>query len=195
MARTLVNLSAPCAGTTNPCANIVDAGTVVQYGEPGEKGIVGVVGLAGTSGRNAFTTSTVAFTMPTVGALASIQVQDNRSFSVGQKVYIAGVGYFEVDALTGSTAMSVRNLGGTSTLPPGALIGPGLRVTSGAQPGPDTPANTPKRWAFLVHGEAKGEDGGMMDVQLGTGSSASGTGVVKNLQDLYNDDGVVTVAG
>jgi hypothetical protein len=193
MARTLVNLGAQCEGAVNLCANTTP--TEAAYGAQGEQGIVGAVGLAGTPGRNAFTTSLSPFSMPPVGSLAALQVLDNRSFSVGQKVYIAGVGYFDVAALTGITSMTVRNLGGTSTLPPGALIGSGLRVTSGAQPGPDTPANAPKRWAFLVHGEAMGEDGGPMDVQQGTGSAASGTGVVNHLQDLYNDDGVVIVSG
>lgn len=193
MPRTLVNLGAQCEGATNPCANTIPA--TPQYGDPGEKGIEGAPGLTGASGRNAFTTSISPFTMPPVGLLASIQVQDNRSFSVGQKIYIASVGYFEVAALIGITSMSVENLGGTSTLPAGALIGSNLRVTSGAQPGPDTPANAPKRWAYIAQTEDQGDDGGPLDNQFGTGSTASGAGSVKHITKISDPDNIVTIFG
>lgn len=133
--------------------------------------------------------------MPAVDALASVQVLSNAGFVVGQLVYIAGVGYFSVQAKTGTTQMSLRNLGGTVVVPPGALIGTGLLLTSGAQPGPDTPGNTPKRWAIIGQVMDRGEDGGGMTIQMGSGSSAQGSGNIYPLSVIENPDSIVTIFG
>ena len=192
--RKLVNLSAPCDGFVNQCAGSEPAelGEVV-YGAQGEDGIAGQNGAAGANGMNAFTTTASPFFMPPVGAQASVQVVSNGSFSAGQLVYIAAVGYFEVTGLTGTTGMSLRNLGGTSTIPVGALIGAGLRVTSGAQPGPDTAGNEPKRYAIIAQMEDMGEDGGGLDIQIGGGTTAMGYGTINHLEAIHDPDNIVGI--
>lgn len=194
--RQLVNLPQPCDDYTPPC--VVTPATEqseIQYGEQGEPGFDGPPGSPGTNGLDAFTTTGSAFVMPVEDQLASVQVLDNRSFTVGQLIFIASVGYFELFSKSGTTQMSLRNLGGTSALPAGALIGSGLRVTSGGQPGPDTEANTPKRYAFIAHREEMGTDGGGCDIQLGAGPDAEGVATIPNLEKLSDPDNIVTISG
>lgn len=196
MIRTLVNLNSPCEGAVNPCATPSPSVTEeIVYGADGLPGAIGEPGTPGANGRNAFSTTSSAFVMPPVGALAAVQVQDNRSFTVGQLVYIAQVGYFQLASKVSFTGLQLENLGGTSTMPVGALIGSGLRVTSGAQPGPDTPGNTPKRYAIIAQMEDMGDDGGPLFVQYGTGSTAGGMGVVSHLEKILDEDSIVTISG
>jgi hypothetical protein len=192
--RQLVNL--PGQSCVTPDCALPDQSTVdIIYGATGESGYPGAKGSPGANGRDAFTTTTSPFSMPAVNSLASVQVSDNRSFEVGQKAFIAGVGDFDVTAKTGTTGMSLRNLGGTSAVPPGSLIGAGLRVTSGGQPGPDTPANTPKRFAIIGHVMDRGEDGGPMTLQIGAGSIAQGVGHVFPLSSIVDADSIVQIFG
>lgn len=192
--RKLVNLpSSSCV--TVPCALPDQSAAEIIYGDPGPIGNQGIRGSDGADGRDAFTQTTSPFSMPAVDALASVQVLSNAGFTVGQLVYIAGVGYFSIQAKTGTTQLSLRNLGGTVVVPPGALIGSGLRLTSGAQPGPDTPGNTPKRFAIIGHVMDRGEDGGPMMIQNGTGSTAYGVGNIFPLSTIENPDSIVTIFG
>lgn len=191
--RKLVNFPAPCE--TPSCAAIEDTDTAeVVYGPEGLPGETGPVGAAGVNGLDAFTTTSSAFSMPAVASLASVQVLDNRTFAIGQLVFIAGVGYFSVESKGGTTQMSLRNLGGTSALPPGALVGAGIKVTSGAQPGWDVPGNTPKRFAFIAHMEDMGEDGGPLDVQIGAGPGRS-YGGIKHFEVISDPDSIVSISG
>lgn len=193
--RRLVNLPDPCAETASCAALVESAAADVIYGAEGLPGFPGVPGTAGANGRDAFTLTASAFVMPSTGALAAAQVIDNRSFAAGQLVYIASVGYFTLDSLIGSTQLNLRNLGASSSLPAGALIGAGLRVTSGGQPGWDTPGNTPKRYAILAHMEDMGEDGGPMQSQIGTGTTAQGAGVVPHLEVISDPDNIASISG
>lgn len=192
--RKLVNLPSQSCVTV-PCSLPDQSASEIIYGDPGPDGFPGLPGSAGADGRDAFTQTTSPFSMPAVDALASVQVLSNAGFAVGQLVYIAGVGYFSIQAKTGTTQMSLRNLGGTVAVPPGALIGSGLRLTSGAKPGPDTPGNTPKRFALIGHVMDRGEDGGQLTIQMGTGSSANGLGPIFPLSVIENPDSIVTVFG
>lgn len=192
--RKLVNLpSQSCL--TERCGLPDQSGVEVIYGDPGPSGYQGIPGSPGTPGRDAFTTTSSPFSMPAVDALASVQVLNNAGFTVGQLVYIAGVGYFSIQAKTGTTQLSLRNLGGTVAVPPGALIGSGLRLTSGAQPGYDTPGNTPKRWALIGHTMPRGDDGGGLLMQMGSGGAAQGAGNVFPLSVIENPDSIVTIFG
>lgn len=193
--RNLVNLPSPCADYVPPCRQEPVVLADVVYGATGASGDRGGPGTPGAAGRNAFTTTTSAFVMPLVGALASVQVQDSRSFTVGQLAYIAQVGYFEVAAKASTVQMSIRNLGGTSALPAGALIGPGLLVTSGGQPGPDTPGNTPKRYACIAHREDMNTDGGAFQVQLGVGTAAGGITSIPNFEKIVDSTNAVEIFG
>lgn len=192
--RNLVNLPAPCAGVT-PCAALPAevAASEVIYGPEGAAGFEGPPGDAGASGRDAFTVTASAFVMPPAGSLASVQVLDNRSFSLGQRAYIANIGYFSVDALVGTGQLNLRNLGAVSAVPAGSLVGAGLRVTSGGQPGWDVPANTPKRYAILAHMEDMGDDGGPMDVQYG--SYSQGYAVIPHLEKISDPDAIAVISG
>jgi hypothetical protein len=192
--RQLVNFPTPCDAPSCAAIQVGDA-TEIVYGPEGAPGDQGPIGARGANGRNAFTATTSAFTMPVINALASVAVLDNQSFSIGQLVFLENVGYFSVESKTGTTQIALRNLGGTSAVPAGALIGSGLKLTSGAQPGWDTPGNTPKRYAAIAHREDMGDDGGPMDVQIGTGSSARGDGMIKNLEALFDPSSIVTIFG
>lgn len=191
--RRLVNLPAVCDDYTPPCVS--DNTSTVEIGDTGPDGEAGADGARGTDGRNAFTQTTSAFKMPVEGALAAVQVTSNAGFTVGQRVFIDSVGYFEISSLVGTTQINLENLGGTSALPAGALIGSGLKLTSGGQPGVTAEANAPKRFAYLAQKEDMGTDGGPMDFQFGVGVNAQGFGVVKHLEEISNIYGVVQISG
>lgn len=191
--RRLVNLPSVCEDYTPPCVS--DNTTTVEYGDTGPDGEAGPQGSRGTDGRNAFTQTTSAFKMPPEGALAAVQVTSNAGFSVGQRIFIASVGYFEISSLVGTTQINLENLGGTSALPAGALIGSGLKLTSGGQPGPDAEENAPKRYGYLAQKEDMGTDGGPMDIQIGVGVNAQGFGIVKHLEEIYNGYGIFQIFG
>ncbi len=192
--RKLVNLQASTCST--PACALPDQSDVeVVYGPAGPAGEIGAQGTPGADGRNAFTNTTSAFSMPAVGVLAAVQVLDNRSFTVGQRAYIAGVGDFEVTAKTSTTQLTLRNLGGIAAIPAGSLVGSGLRVTSGSQPGPDTAGNTPKRHAIVGHVMDQGEDGGPMQIQMGAGAAAQGAGAVYPLEVVSDPDSIIQIFG
>jgi hypothetical protein len=91
--------------------------------------------------------------------------------------------------------MSLLNLGGTSALPEGALVGSGQRVTSGAQPGPDAPPNAPKRYAIIAHTASQGTDGGPMDAQIVHDGENQGVTVIRGLSKILDPDNIVTIGG
>lgn len=62
------------------------------------------------------------FTVPVVGATASIVVVDSTKYAVGQYVYIPGAGFFLISSIPSLTTIYVLNNGSTGTLAAGTTV-------------------------------------------------------------------------
>ena len=87
-----------------------DCNTLVigEAGPQGPQGLGGFNGTNGTNGINAFTTLTASFTQPNVGSNVTISVGDSAWIALGQNIYIAQAGYYQVIAIVSSTAITVE---------------------------------------------------------------------------------------
>lgn len=87
-----------------------DCNTLVigEAGPQGPQGFGGIDGTNGTNGINAFTTLTASFTQPNVGSNVTISVGDSAWIALGQNIYIAQAGYYQVIAIVSSTAITVE---------------------------------------------------------------------------------------
>jgi len=79
-----------------------------EAGPQGPQGFGGIDGTNGTNGINAFTTLTASFTQPNVGSNVTISVGDSAWIALGQNIYIAQAGYYQVIAIVSSTAITVE---------------------------------------------------------------------------------------
>lgn len=77
---------------------------------PGPQGAPGSNGTNGTNGTNAFTTLTVAYTMPAELASSDATVATSTPFSVGQTVFVQFLGFLQVTAKPDSTHLTLKNL-------------------------------------------------------------------------------------
>ena len=118
---------------------------------PGAAGAAGAAGGNGTNGENAFTTATLAFTMPAEGATVTITMGDSDWLSVGQKVFASGGGFrgtFEViskpsgvqavlrNEEAAASSAYLENSAAGSVFPVGTTISPsGLQGPAGATAG------------------------------------------------------------
>jgi len=87
-----------------------DCNTLVigEAGPQGPQGFGGINGTDGTNGINAFTTLTASFTQPNIGSNVTILVGDSAWIALGQNIYIAQAGYYQVLAIVSSTAITVE---------------------------------------------------------------------------------------
>jgi hypothetical protein len=87
-----------------------DCNTLVigEAGPQGPQGFGGIDGTDGTNGINAFTTLTASFTQPNVGSNITISVGDSAWIALGQNIYIAQAGYYQVIAIVSSTSITVE---------------------------------------------------------------------------------------
>ena len=88
------------------------------------------------SGAGGVIALTAPFTMPAVSAagVASTDAADGL-LSVGQYVWVATLGFFQVDGLPGGNTVTLRNLGYPENADPGVVAAAGkLLSASGAQP-------------------------------------------------------------
>lgn len=104
------------------------------YQVPGPAGTAGASGVDGADGSDAFSITTAAFTMPASSASVSVTVDDNGWMSAtaagvsGQVVHVQNAGYMFVASKTGSTTISLTNLGYTGNAVAGVAIPSGSRV-------------------------------------------------------------------
>lgn len=90
------------------------------------------VNVPGASGGNAYTTTTLEFTIPAVDASVVIQVGSTAWMAVGQPVFASDetdVGTFVVESIGSSTQFTGIFKGYTGDSAPGAVIGSGAAVT------------------------------------------------------------------
>ena len=123
----------------------VDAGRTPRLNEaytilPGPPGPAGPAGSAGDAGFSAFTTTTATFTQPAVLSNVTVSVVDTAAYAANEVLYVAGGGYYDVNAI-GSGTLTLTNLGypgnasPTSTVTSPALVTPGgLQGPQGATP-------------------------------------------------------------
>jgi hypothetical protein len=97
----------------NCCVQPCDE-TVVQN-IPGPSGEDGSSGADGADGVSAFTVLTAAFTMPAEAATAIATVANTSWMTVGQIVFMQGIGYLQVDSITDSTHFVAKNIEDTAT--------------------------------------------------------------------------------
>lgn len=114
----------PISGTD--CCNSCNDEVATQV--PGPAGPAGTPGTNGTNGISPFTTITDGFTVPSVGLTATFNVADSQWMVVGQIVYVAGIGYFQVTELPSTTQVKI--------------LFPAWAVDFNVAPGTNVPATT-----------------------------------------------------
>lgn len=90
-----------------------------------------IPGPQGSPGLNAFTYTTVAFTVPAVNSAVTISVLSSVFANApGAILFIQGAGYYQVLAAPTVTSLSVKNLGYTGNAAVGAIIASMALVTT-----------------------------------------------------------------
>lgn len=117
--------------------------TVTQTGGPATYNIqlglpTGATGT-GTPGRDTWSTLTAGFTQPALGDIVNVTGVDFRWMSVGEYVYVAGGGYYQIFTVSGGgTSAQLRNPGTIQGFPSGVPgnASPGASIGNGALIGP-----------------------------------------------------------
>ena len=127
-----LNQNTDCCETT---CTTTTAGAAGPTGAAGATGATGATGSAGAAGISAFTETTSGNSVanPVGGASATINVEEQGAFSVGQVIFITGFGYYEVTSLA-TGQLGVKNLkdqpsGFYSTNTAGGTIGGSVKIS------------------------------------------------------------------
>lgn len=109
--------------------------------EADDKLVVSIAGSGGT-GKDAFTTTTESFSMPSAASPATVGVKDNSAFFVGEIVQVAGAGFMQVTAVgTSVSTLTLANLADgthyTTNAAVGATIASGALITASGRQGID----------------------------------------------------------
>lgn len=156
-------------GSSNAAMGSVITGTGTQTVTP--------AGIPGTKGVDAYTSTSANFTTPAAGSSATINVVATSWATVGQNVFIAGAGYYQVAAIISGTQISVTNLGANyGNTSGGTTINSGASVSPAGVIGPAGPPGSQG---------AAGRDGAYATIY--TQYSISGTGGVSSPAQLVND--------
>lgn len=129
---------------------------------PGQQGATGAAGTNGTNGTSSFTTLTANMTMPAEGANVTVSVADTTGFTSGQTVFVQGAGFMEVQTISSSTQMVLKNLESAANrayaanVVAGTVIASGNKIVSGGVQGPSGPLY----YALYNHQLASGTDAG-----------------------------------
>jgi len=111
----------------NPCPTVQETNIPGPEGEPGTDGAPGV---------NAFTITTADFNVPNIGDSVTVQVGNSTWATVGQNVFIAGAGTFQITAKPGVASMTVNYLNYGGNTHAGETIASGAQVSpAGTQSG------------------------------------------------------------
>jgi hypothetical protein len=110
------------AGTTVPSGATVSAA-----------GPAGAAGAAGTPGAalSAYDALASSFVMPAAAANVTIAIANTAWMGVGQVIYIASAGYFQVASISSATQASVTNLNYPGNASAGGTIAAGSKVSAG----------------------------------------------------------------
>lgn len=151
MANTLPN-------SDNCCAPVCD--DQIEINIPGPAGADGADGADGSAGENAFSTLSVAFTMPAELASATATVGSTLWMVPGEVVYIQSLGSLQVVAVLTSTTFTAKNLEDTAN---------GM-YASNAAPGTVAPINSK-----VGPAGQQGPTGTIVGTAVGAGSDLKGT--------------------
>jgi len=102
---------------------------------PGPAGAAGGAGTPGTDGANSFSNLTAGFTMPAVAGTVASTLADNAFAIINQNVFVENAGYMKVTNKTGSTGLTLQNIGATGNAAPGTPIANLSKVSPGGVPG------------------------------------------------------------
>jgi hypothetical protein len=110
------------AGTTVPSGATVSAA-----------GPAGAAGAAGTPGAalSAYDALASSFVMPAAAANVTIAIANTAWMGVGQVIYIASAGYFQVASISSATQASITNLNYPGNASAGGTIASGSKVSAG----------------------------------------------------------------
>ena len=107
-------------GATGATGAIGATGATGPQGATGATGPVGATGATGGAGINAYST-TPQFSQPAVGSNIAVQIPSGYWLQVGQYVFIASGGYYQV--ASGSTpTFYLDNLGYSGNIPVGSAV-------------------------------------------------------------------------
>lgn len=105
---------------------------------PGPAGPAGAAGAAGATGANAYSiTASSTFVVPAKGASVTVIVSSSAWMVVGQVVFIAGAGFFQVSAVPNSISVQLLYLDYAFNTFSAAVIA----IGSGVSPGGTQPPN------------------------------------------------------
>jgi hypothetical protein len=110
------------------------AGTTVPSGATvAAAGPAGAAGAAGTPGAalSAYDALASSFVMPAAAANVTISIANTAWMAVGQVIYIAGAGYFQVASITSTTQVAITNLNYPGNASAGGTIASGSKVSAG----------------------------------------------------------------
>lgn len=108
-------------------ASTISVGAEVSpTGRPGE---------AGTAGVNGFSLTTSDFTVPSVGTTVTVPVDNTGAFVVGSYVTATGPANFIVTAIGGTTSITLKFLGNTGDVSPGATVASGSTIAPAGSAG------------------------------------------------------------
>ena len=112
------------AGATPTITNVGSNGNIsLNFGIP--------TGATGTLGASAFTTTTVSFTQSVISSTVSVSVVNTSWMVVGQILFVATAGFYQVSSITDSTTVILNNLG----YPGSAIAGTIITSPNGITPG------------------------------------------------------------
>jgi len=118
---------------TDCCESTCTNTTVNVAGPTGPAGAAGTNGTNGTNGVNAYAFTTAGFTVPSVGAVVSLSVDNATPWATGMIIYVQVAGYYEVTGTSGGT-INAKNLGYSGNSAPSTSIGsPRLISAAGIQ--------------------------------------------------------------
>jgi hypothetical protein len=116
-------------GTSNAIVGTtVPSGATVSAAGP-----AGAPGAAGTAGAalSAYDALSSSFTMPAAAANVTISIANTAWLGVGQVIYIASAGYFQVASISSATQALVTNLNYPGNASAGGTIASGSKVSAG----------------------------------------------------------------
>ena len=121
------------------CCNNCPTPETVQV--PGPEGDTGATGPAGAAGGNAYSyTTSASFVVPAINSNVTVIVNSSAWMIVGQIVFVAGAGYFQVVTVPNSISVQLKYLDYVYNTYAGATIAIGAAISpTGAQaePAPD----------------------------------------------------------
>lgn len=170
-------MSAPANIGPSGCCSPVCTDTVTQQ-VPGPPGQDGHDGTDGTDGINAFTVTSLNFSVPAIALSVTVTVADSVWAANGQIVFVSTAGYYQVTGIPLSTQLTLKNLGYPGNAAPATVITAPQQVSPGGLEGPagSAPSVTLNDLSVTT---SKGDlivDNGALspaasDVRLGVGSN------------------------